>query len=269
MLPHPSVIRPLLRTNRRLTRPFSSTAAILSYEDTIQNLKIGKHTRVIYQGFTGRVATTNAQESLAYGTNIVGGVTPGKNGEHLGLPVLPTVRAAKDQLQPDATAIFVAAQHAGKAIEEAIEAEIPLIVAVAEHIPLHDIMRITSALKTQSKSRLVGANAPGIISPIGNCRIGFQPLPTFSAGHIGIVAKSGTLSYETVASITRAGLGQSLCIGMGGDVIAGTNLVDALRVFETDPDTEGIVVVGEVGGRAEEDAAEWIKDYYSRVKNPK
>lgn len=125
-------------------RPFSSTSGKLSYEDTIQNLKIGKHTRVIYQGFTGRVATTNAQESMNYGTNIVGGVTPGKHGEHLGLPVLPTVQAAKTQLKPDATAIFVAAPYAGKAIEEAIEAEIPLIVAVAEHIPLHDILRVRS-----------------------------------------------------------------------------------------------------------------------------
>jgi succinyl-CoA synthetase alpha subunit len=131
------------------------------------------------------------------------------------------------------------------------------------------IIQIVSMLKTQSKSRFVGANAPGIISPIGKCRIGFQPLPTFSAGHIGVVAKSGTLSYETVASITRAGLGQSLCIGMGGDIVAGTNLVDALRVFEMDPDTEGIVVVGEVGGRAEEDAAEWIRDYHRRVEDPK
>lgn len=126
-----------------------------------------------------------------------------------------------------------------------------------------------SILNTQSKSRFVGANAPGIISPLGQCRIGFQPLPTFSPGHIGVVAKSGTLSYETVASISRAGLGQSLCIGMGGDVVAGTNLVEALTVFESDPDTEGIVVVGEVGGRAEEEAAEWIKDYHKRVKQPK
>ncbi|KAJ9627964.1 hypothetical protein H2203_003183 [Taxawa tesnikishii (nom. ined.)] len=222
-----------------------------SYADTIPNLKIGKHTRVIYQGFTGRVATTNAQESLKYGTRIVGGVTPGKDGEHLGLPVLPSVAAAKEQLKPDATAIFVAAPHAGKAIEEAIEAEIPLIAAVAEHIPLHDILRVWWCFDA------------------GQCRIGFQPLPTFSPGHIGVVAKSGTLSYETVASISRAGLGQSLCIGMGGDVVAGTNLVEALTVFESDPDTEGIVVVGEVGGRAEEEAAEWIKDYHKRVKQPK
>jgi succinyl-CoA synthetase alpha subunit len=267
------------------TRCFSTSVARHSYEDTVQNLKIGKHTRVLYQGFTGKVATQNAKESIEYGTNIVGGVKPGGSGEHLGLPVLSTVREAKEQLKPDATAIYVAAPHAGKAIEEAIEAEIPLIVAVAEHIPLHDILRvrtslglgraytdtqqIMSILKTQSKSRLVGANAPGIISAIGNCRIGFQPLPTFSPGHVGIVAKSGTLSYETVASITRAGLGQSLCIGMGGDVVAGTNFVDALRVFETDTDTEAIVLVGEVGGTAELEAADWIKDYYRREKNPK
>lgn len=128
---------------------------------------------------------------------------------------------------------------------------------------------MTSILKTQSKSRLVGANAPGIIAPIGSCRIGFQPLPTFAPGHIGIVAKSGTLSYEAVASVTRAGLGQSLCIGMGGDIIAGTNIVDGLKVFEADPETEGIVIVGEVGGRAEEDAAEWIKDYLKRTSKPK
>jgi succinyl-CoA synthetase alpha subunit len=224
---------------------------------------------VIYQGFTGRVATTNARDSIAYGTNIVGGVTPGKEGEHLGLPLLPDLRKAKEQLKPDATAVFVAAPQCAKAIEDAIEAEIPLIVAVAEHIPLHDILRVSSILKTQSKSRLVGANAPGIIAPIGFCRIGFQPLPTFAPGHIGIVAKSGTLSYEAVASVTRAGLGQSLCIGMGGDIVAGTNLVDALRVFEKDDETEGIILIGEVGGRAEEDAAEWIKDYRRRVSNPK
>ncbi|KAK0252363.1 hypothetical protein LTS16_019914 [Friedmanniomyces endolithicus] len=246
-------------------RPFSSSRAHRGYDDTVQNLRIGKHTRVIYQGFTGRVATGNAKDSLAYGTNIVGGVTPGKEGEHLGLPLLPNLRKAKEQLKPDATAVFVAAPQCGKAIEEAIEAEIGLIVSVAEHIPLHDMMRVFSILRTQSKSRLVGANAPGIISPIGSCRIGFQPLPTFAPGHIGIVAKSGTLSYETVASITRSGLGQSLCIGMGGDIIAGTNMVDALRVFESDPETAGIVLVGEVGGRAEEDAADWIVDYRKRV----
>ncbi|EKG12077.1 CoA-binding protein [Macrophomina phaseolina MS6] len=260
-----------IRLSRRplLCAAFSSTCSRPSYEDTIPNLKIGRHTRVIFQGFTGRQATANAKESLAWGTNIVGGVKPGSEGEHLGLPVFPSVRAAQEKLKPDATGIYVAAHQATAAIEEAIEAEIPLIVAVAEHIPLHDILRIHSILNTQSKSRLVGANAPGIISAIGRCRIGFQPLPCFSPGHVGVVAKSGTLSYETVASLTRAGLGQSLCISMGGDPIAGTNFVDALKIFEHDPDTEGIIVVGEVGGRAEEEAAEWIKDYRKRTANPK
>ncbi|KAI9732475.1 MAG: hypothetical protein M1818_007513 [Claussenomyces sp. TS43310] len=215
------------------------------------------------------LATANAKESLDYGTNIVGGITPGKNGEHLGLPVLPTVREAMEKLKPDATGIYVAAHQAAGAIEEAIEAEVPLIVAVAEHIPIHDIMRIHTILKTQSKSRLVGANCPGIISAIGRCRVGFQPLPCFMPGRIGIVAKSGTLSYEAVASTTRSGLGQSLCIGMGGDVLAGTSFVDALRVFEHDDDTEGIILIGEIGGSAEMDAVEWIRDYKKRTSDPK
>ncbi|KAJ7152037.1 succinyl-CoA synthetase-like protein [Mycena filopes] len=210
---------------------FCTTSSRHSYKDTLKNLKIGPETRVIFQGFTGRLATANAQESLAWGTQIVGGVTPGREGTHPlipQLPVLPTVRAAMEILRPDATGIYVAASQAAAAIEEAIEAEVPLIVAVAEHIPVHDMLNIHSMLKSQSKSRLVGANAPGIISALGRCRIGFQPLPVFSPGHIGIVAKSGTLSYETVASLTRAGLGQSLCIGMGGDIVAGTDFVDAL-----------------------------------------
>ncbi|KAJ4332366.1 hypothetical protein N0V95_009679 [Ascochyta clinopodiicola] len=248
---------------------FSTTSTRNGYDDTIQNLKIGSHTRVMFQGFTGKLATANAKESMEWGTKVVGGVKPGGSGEHLGLPVLPSVRKAMEELKPDATGIYVAAHQAPAAIEEAIEAEVPLIVAVAEHIPIHDIMRIHSMLKSQSKSRLVGANAPGIISAIGRCRIGFQPLPTFSPGHIGVIAKSGTLSYETVGSLTRAGLGQSLCIGMGGDVIAGTNFVDALKVFETDDDTQAIILVGELGGTNEEEAADWIKDYNKRVSNPK
>ncbi|PSN61864.1 hypothetical protein BS50DRAFT_613467 [Corynespora cassiicola Philippines] len=264
-------VRPRTRclASRTSYAPFSSSSSRNGYDNTIQNLKIGSHTRVIFQGFTGKQATANAKESLEWGTNIVGGVKPNGSGEHLGLPVLPSVRAAMEQLKPDATGIYVAAHQAAAAIEEAIEAEVPLIVAVAEHIPLHDIMRIHSMLATQSKSRLVGANAPGIISAIGRCRIGFQPLPTFSPGHIGIVAKSGTLSYETVGSLTRAGLGQSLCIGMGGDVIAGTNFVDALKVFEKDDDTEAIIIVGELGGTAEEEAADWITDYRKRAQDPK
>ncbi|KAB5580133.1 succinyl-CoA synthetase-like protein [Coniochaeta sp. 2T2.1] len=176
---------------------------------------------------------------------------------------------AMEVLRPDATGIYVAASQAAAAIEEAIEAEVPLVVAVAEHIPLHDMLRIHSILKTQSKSRLVGPNSPGIISSIGKCRIGFQPLPCFSPGHVGIIAKSGTLSYETVASTTRAGLGQSLCVGIGGDILPGTDLREALSVLEHDPDTEAIALVGEIGGTLEMDAAAWIKDYHSRTKSPK
>ncbi|KAJ5428687.1 hypothetical protein N7445_010141 [Penicillium cf. griseofulvum] len=228
-----------------------------------------KHQIPDAESATGRQATANVKESLEWGTKIVGGVKPGIEGEHLGLPVFPSVKVAQERAKPDASAIYVAGNQTAKAIEEAIEAEIPLVVAVAEHVPIHDILRIHSMLQTQSKSRLVGANCPGIISAIGKCRIGFQPLPCFAPGNVGIVAKSGTLSYETVASTTRAGLGQSLCISMGGDVLAGTNFVDALNLFENDPDTRGIILVGEIGGTAEMDAAEWIKDYRRRTVDPK
>ncbi|PYH99391.1 succinyl-CoA synthetase subunit alpha [Aspergillus ellipticus CBS 707.79] len=264
-LPAPARLSLLQQPRHR----FSTTCRRYNYADTLPNLKIGAHTRVLFQGFTGRQATANVQESLAWGTKIVGGVKPGVEGEHLGLPVFPSVRVAHEKAKPDASAIYVPGNQTAKAIEEAIEAEIPLVVAVAEHVPIHDILRIHSMLKSQSKTRLVGANCPGIISAVGRCRIGFQPLPCFSPGTIGIVAKSGTLSYETVASTTRAGLGQSLCISMGGDVLAGTNFVDGLRIFEEDPDTEGIILVGEIGGTAEMDAAEWIADYRRRTANPK
>ncbi|KAK4197744.1 putative mitochondrial succinyl-CoA ligase subunit alpha precursor [Triangularia verruculosa] len=223
----------------------------------------------MFQGFTGKQATANAKDSIAWGTRIVGGVRPSRTGEHLGLPVLPTVRSAMEGLKPDATAIYVAAHQAPGAIEEAIEAEVPLIVAVAEHIPLHDMLRIHSILKTQSKSRLIGPNSPGIISAVGKCRIGFQPLPCFSPGKVGIIAKSGTLSYETVASTTRAGLGQSLCIGVGGDIVPGTDLREALSVLENDSNTEAIALIGEIGGLGELDAAEWIREYHARTPSPK
>ncbi|KAH6649954.1 succinyl-CoA synthetase-like protein [Chaetomium tenue] len=251
------------------SRSLWTTSRLHSYSDTLPNLRIGNHTRVIFQGFTGKLATANAKDSIAWGTRIVGGVTPGRTAEHLGLPVLPTVRSAVEQLKPDATAIYVAAHQAAVAIEEAIEAEVPLIVAVAEHIPLHDMLRVHSMLKLQSKSRLVGPNSPGIISAVGRCRIGFQPLPCFTPGRVGIVAKSGTLSYEAVASTTRAGLGQSLCIGVGGDIVPGTNLQEALSVLEHDPDTDGIALIGEIGGRGEFDVADWIREYHSRTKSPK
>ncbi|KIX08098.1 uncharacterized protein Z518_02753 [Rhinocladiella mackenziei CBS 650.93] len=248
---------------------FSTSARRRSYADTIQNLKIGRHTRVLYQGLTGRQATMNAKESLEYGTNIVGGVKPGVEGEHLGLPVLPTVRAAVQQLKPDASAIYVPGNDTVTAMEEAIENEIPLIVAVAEHIPIHDLLRIHEMLRTQSKTRLVGANCPGIINTHGRCRLGFQPLPFFTEGKIGIVAKSGTLSYEAVASTTRAGLGQTYAISIGGDVLAGTNFVEAFQVLVEDENTEGIIMIGEIGGSAELRAADWIKDYNRRTTSPK
>ncbi|KAL1868734.1 hypothetical protein Daus18300_005868 [Diaporthe australafricana] len=268
----PSASRSGYRQHRRhgsttLCRLFSSSSSRQGYADTLDNLRIGSKTRVIFQGFTGRQATANAQESIAWGTNIVGGVTPGKEGEHLGLPVLPSVRRAMEELKPDATGIYVPASKATQAIEEAIEAEVPLIVAVAEHIPLHDMLRIHRMLKTQSKSRLVGPNSPGIISSASGerCRIGFQPLPCFSEGCVGIAAKSGTLSYEAVASTTRAGLGQSLCIGVGGDILPGTDLVEALQVLEHDPNTRGIALIGEIGGDGEIIAAQWIADYHART----
>lgn len=241
----------------------------MGYADTIKNLKIGKHTRVLYQGFTGRQATMNAKESIDYGTNVVGGVKPGVEGEHLGLPVLPSVRAAVEKLKPDASAIYVPGNGTVKAMEEAIENEIPLIIAVAEHIPIHDILRIHQMLRTQSKTRLVGANCPGIISTHGRCRLGFQPLPFYKEGNIGIVAKSGTLSYEAVASTTRAGLGQTYGISMGGDVLAGTNFVEAFQILVEDEKTEGIIMIGEIGGSAEIRAAEWIKEYNRSTPNPK
>ncbi|KAK3394844.1 succinyl-CoA synthetase-like protein [Podospora didyma] len=252
-----------------MTVPTSSRSISTMYAKTLPNLLIGSQTRVIYQGFIGKQATTDAQESLAWGTKIVGGVTPGRDGLHLGLPVLPSVRQAMEKLKPDATAIYVAARHAAAAIQEAIKAEVPLIVAVAEHIPLYDMLRIHVMLRAQSKSRLVGPNSPGIISAIGRCRTGFQPLPCFLPGRIGIVAKSGTLSYETVASTTRAGFGQSLCIGVGGDVVPGTDLREALEVLGHDESTDAIALAGEIGGTAGMDAASWIQAYHSRTKSPK
>ncbi|RYC54247.1 hypothetical protein CHU98_g11962 [Xylaria longipes] len=242
-----------------ISRSFGSSLVRRNYDSTLKTLEIGSHTRVIFQGFTGKQATANAKESIEWGTNIVGGIRPGFEGEHLGLPVLPTVRKAMEVLRPDVTGIYVAAHQATAAIEEAIEAEVPLIVAVAEHIPLHDMIRIHAMLKMQSKSRLVGANSPGIISAVGKCRIGFQPLPCFEPGRVGIVARSGTLSYES----------QTMCIGVGGDILPGTTLKDGLQVLTQDPNTEAIALVGEIGGEAEIEAADWIKEYRARTAKPK
>ncbi|KAI8676121.1 hypothetical protein LRP88_11601 [Fusarium phalaenopsidis] len=251
-------------------RAFSSyPSANGGYEATIGNLNINKDTRVIYQGFTGKAATKNAQDTIEYGTNIVGGVSPGKGGkEHLGLPIFNTVREAMQEVKPFATSVFVPAQFAAGAIIEAIEAEVPLVVSVAEHVPIHDMIRVHQVLRTQNKTRLVGANCPGIIAP-EQCRIGIMPHKQYSRGSIGIVSKSGTLSYEAVGSTTRAGLGQSLVVGMGGDMMPGTTLVDGLKLFFDHPETEGIVVIGEIGGEAELRAAEVIREYRKYTPNPK
>ncbi|KUI60465.1 Succinyl-CoA ligase [ADP-forming] subunit alpha, mitochondrial [Cytospora mali] len=262
-------MRPTARGHAPISpsRCFTTSAPRHNYAATLKNLRIGRNTRVIFQGFTGRQATANAQDSIKWGTNIVGGVVPDRQGEHLGLPVLPSVRMAMEQLKPDATGIYVPASRAAQAIEDAIEAEVPLIVAVAEHVPLHDMLRVHSMLRTQTKSRLVGPNSPGIINAAEgeNCRIGFQPLGSFSPGCVGIAARSGTLSYEAVAATTRAKLGQSLCIGVGGDILPGTDLVEALQVLETDPNTKGIALIGEIGGDGEIMAAQWIKEYHDRT----
>ncbi|CAI0653854.1 unnamed protein product [Colletotrichum noveboracense] len=252
-------------------RTFSTSSANKSsYEkDTIANLRTDGNTRVIYQGFTGRAATLNAKDTIEYGTNVVGGVSPGKGGkDHLGLPVFDTVKEAMDKVKPHASAVFVPAQFAASAITEAIEAEIPLVVSVAEHVPVHDMARVQEILRTQTKTRLVGPNCPGIIAP-NQCRIGIMPYKQYSKGIVGIVSKSGTLSYEAVGATTKAGLGQSIVVGMGGDMMPGTTLLDGLRLFFEHEETKGIIVIGEIGGEAELRAAEAIKEYRRKSRSPK
>ncbi|WQF88464.1 Putative coA-binding, succinyl-CoA ligase, alpha subunit, ATP-citrate lyase/succinyl-CoA ligase [Colletotrichum destructivum] len=255
---------------RLVCRSLSSTPPTShSYEGTIANLRIDQNTRVIYQGFTGKAATKNAKDTIEYGTNVVGGVSPGKGGQtHVGLPVFDTVQEAMMVVKPHASAVFVPAPFAAGAIIEAIEAEVPLVVSVAEHVPLHDMARVQEILRTQSKTRLVGPNCPGIIAP-DQCRIGIMPYKQYSKGVVGIVSKSGTLSYEAVGATTKAGLGQSIVVGMGGDMMPGTTLLDGLKLFFEDDETKGIIVIGEIGGEAELRAAEAIKAYRKATPNPK
>ena len=227
------------------------------------SILVDENTRVICQGFTGKQGTFHSEQALAYGTRLVGGVTPGRGGQrHLDLPVFDTVHDAVAATGAEASMIYVPAPYAADAILEAFDAGIRIIVCITEHIPVQDMVKVKAAMRG-GDARLIGPNCPGIITP-GACKIGIMPGMIHSPGKVGIVSRSGTLTYEAVFQTTRRGLGQSTCVGIGGDPVHGMNFVDCLRLFQDDPQTEGIIMVGEIGGGEEEDAATFIQAHVSK-----